>query len=200
MLATDAAIRGRRATKKFDPAFQIPKPDQDKLIDLAQQTPSSFNIQHWRIVNVTDKALRDQIRALAWGQAQITDASLLYIVCADVKAWAKKPERYWQNAPEAGKVLVPMIGQFYNNQPQLERDEALRSVGLISQTIMVAAKAMGYDSCPMIGFDAVKVAQLINLPSDHIIGMIITIGKALAPAHPKGGYLPVSEILVENKF
>lgn len=200
MLSTDQAIRQRRAIKKFDPTFQIPQKDQETLLDLARQTPSSFNIQHWRIVNVTDKALREQIKAVAWGQTQITDASLLYVVCADIKAWAKNPEQYWQDNPAAGKVLVPMIGQFYNNQPQLERDEALRSVGLISQTIMIAAKAMGYDSCPMIGFDAAKVADIIRMPADHMIGMIITIGKSASAAHPKGGYLSLDQMVFENKF
>jgi nitroreductase len=45
---------------------------------------------------------------------------------------------------------------------------------------------MGYDSCPMIGFDPVKVAEVINLPSDHVIGFMIAVGKAVKPAMPKG--------------
>jgi nitroreductase len=59
---------------------------------------------------------------------------------------------------------------------------------------------MGYDSCPMIGFDPAKVGECIQLPQDHVIGMIVTIGKASKPAQPKGGYLPEHEMIKENHF
>ncbi len=76
----------------------------------------------------------------------------------------------------------------------------MRSVGIAAQTIMLAAKAMGYDSCPMIGFDPKAVASLIHLPADHTIGMMISVGKATKPAQPKGGFLPFSEVVIENHF
>lgn len=194
-------IRARRAVKSYDTAYQISEDEQKQLFDLAQQTPSSFNIQHWRIVNVTDLVLRTQIREAAWDQAQVTDASMLLIICADVKAWEKNPGRYWENAPkEVQDYLVPAIDQFYRGREQVQRDEALRSVGLIAQTLMLSAKGMGYDSCPMIGFDADKVAELIKLPKDHVVGMMITIGKAAKPAQGKGGYLPLHEVVVNNRF
>ena len=65
---------------------------------------------------------------------------------------------------------------------------------------MLAAKAMGYDSCPMIGFDPVQVAELINLPDDHVIGFMIAVGKATKPAWPKPGQLPLGEVIVHNQF
>ena len=195
------AIRQRRAVKHYDPAHQLSQQEEDNLIDLAMQAPSSFNIQHWRLVKVSDPALRNAIRAAAVDQAQVTDASLLYVLCADVKAWQKDGARYWRNAPKAAQdILVPWIKPFYEGNEQLQRDEAMRSVGFIGQTIMLAAKAMGYDSSPMIGFDAVKVAELIHLPKDHAIGMMIAIGKATQPAWPKPGFIEKSEMLIENHF
>jgi nitroreductase len=76
----------------------------------------------------------------------------------------------------------------------------MRSCGIAGQTIMLAAKAMGYDSCPMIGFDQVKVAEIINLPSDHVIGFMIAVGKVLKPAMPKGGQLALAEVVVQDRF
>ena len=198
---TFQAIRERRAIKHYDPAHRLTPEEEDKLIDLAMQAPSSFNIQHWRLVKVTDPALRSEIRAAAADQAQVTDASLLFVITADVKAWEKNPQRYWRNAPQAVQdVLVPWMKPFYEGKEQLQRDEAMRSVGFIAQTMMLAAKAMGYDSCPMIGFDAQKVAQLINLPADHVIGMMLTIGKATQPAWPKPGFIERKDMIIENKF
>ena len=134
-------------------------------------------------------------------QAQVTDASLLFVLTADLEAWKKSPERYWRNAaPEVQKLVTGWMGPFYEGKKQLQRDEAMRSCGIAGQTIMLAAKAMGYDSCPMIGFDAAKVAEIISLPSDHVIGFMIAVGKAVKPAIPKGGQLARPEVVIENRF
>ena len=195
------AIIARRSVKQYDPKFTMPDADLTKLTELAAHSPTSFNIQNWRFVVATDPELRKKLRAAAWDQSQVTDASVLFILCADLKAWDKQPERYWQNAPKAAQdMLVPMIRPFYDGREQLQRDEAMRSVGIAAQTIMLAAKAMGYDSCPMIGFDPTAVATLINLPADHVIGMMIAVGKAVVPANPKGGFLPKGEIVIHNRF
>ena len=107
----------------------------------------------------------------------------------------------WRNAaPEIQKLLTGWMGPFYEGKEQLQWDEAMRSCGIAGQTIMLAAKAMGYDSCPMIGFDQAKVAEIINLPSDHAIGFMIAVGKAVKPAMPKGGQLALSEVAVQNRF
>lgn len=198
---TIEAIRARRAVKHYDPDFVMPDEHQAELLNLARQSPTSFNIQNWRFVNVKDKALREQVREAAWGQAQITEASMLLILCGDLKAHKKDPARYWVDAPQAAQdVLVPMIAPFYEGKPETQRDECMRSVGIAAQTVMLAAKAMGYDSCPMIGFDSDEVAKLINLPEDHVIGMIVTIGKGIRPAWPKPGYLPDEEVIITDKF
>ena len=195
------AIKERRAVKSYDSSYKVSPEQESQLLELAMQAPSSFNIQHWRLVKVSDPELRKQIRQLSFDQSQVTDASLLYILTADLMAWKKNPERYWKNAPvEAQKVLVPWIAPFYDGKPQLQRDEAMRSVGFFAQTLMIAAKALGLDSCPMIGFEIEKVAELINLPDDHAIGMMIVVGKALQPAWPKPGFLGLNEILIENRF
>ena len=71
---------------------------------------------------------------------------------------------------------------------------------MAAQTIMLAAKAMGYDSCPMIGFDADKVGELIQLPDDHAVGMFVTVGKGTKPAWPKPGQLPVEDVVIHDRF
>lgn len=201
ILDTFAAIELRRSVKHFDPNFTMPQAHRDEMLRLMLLSPTSFNIQNWRFVVVEDPALRAQIEAAAWGQKQMTQASMLVVLCADLLSWRQEPARYWANAPEAVRnTLVPMIGQFYKDNPGLQRDEAMRSCGIAAQTLMLAAKALGYDSCPMVGFDPVQVAQLIRLPENHVISMIVTVGKALQPAHPRGGQLPFEDVVVVNQF
>ena len=195
------AIEKRRAVKHYDPEHVFTRDEVDTILSSAMLSPTSYNIQHWRFVHVSDAAVREQIRNAAWDQAQVTDASMLLVLCADVKAWERRPERYWRNAPEETReMMLSMMSDFYRDNEQLQRDEAMRSVGIAAQTIMLTAKDMGYDSCPMIGFDSDAVAEIINLPEDHVIGMMISIGKAVTEARPRAGQLPKEEVVIQNRF
>ena len=142
-METFDAIYQRRAIKHFDPKHTLTKEEETKLLEAAIQSPTSFNIQHWRFVVVRDPALRQKIRTeFGNDQAQMTDASLLIIMTADVQAWRKDPERYWQNAPkEVAELLVNWIAPFHEGRDWLQRDEAQRSIGMAMQTLMLAAKA-----------------------------------------------------------
>jgi nitroreductase len=195
------AIELRRSVKAYDPDYVMPTDDVNRLLELAVLSPTAFNLQHWRFVIIEDRALRQQLRSIAWDQAQVTESSLLIVLCADLKAWEKSPHRYWQNADLAVQdFILPAIDHYYRGKEQIQRDEALRSCGIAAQTLMLAAKAMGYDSCPMDGFDFDQAGKLIHLPDDHVISMMIAIGKALNPAHPRAGQLPLEEVVIKNKF
>ena len=196
------AIYKRRSVKGFDPNHKLTPDEETKLLEAAIQAPTSFNIQHWRFVILRDPELREKIRKeFGNDQAQMTDASLLILFTADTKAWEKEPQRYWQNAPQAvSDLLVGWMGPFHEGREWLQRDEAQRSIGMAMQTLMLTAKAMGYDSCPMIGFDIDEVAKLINLPEDHVMGPMVAIGKKTKDVWPKPGQLPLSELVVENSF
>lgn len=195
------AITERRSVKAFDPHHRMSEQEINQLMSLAMLSPTAFNIQNWRFVLVTDTVLRQQIRAASWNQAQVEEASLLIVLTADLNAWAKQPERYWKNAPKAASdVLVPMIGQYYQSNDQVQRDEAMRSCGMAATTLMLAAKEMGYDTCPMDGFDFAAVSKLLNLPADHIPSMFVVVGKALKAAAPRGGQLAMDEVVVYNQF
>lgn len=195
------AIQQRRSVKYYDPEHKMSPEEIKTLMEHAILSPTSFNIQNWRFVVVEDAEIKQKLKAAAFNQAQVSDASIVVLVCADLMAWGQDAQRYWRNAPEAvQQQLVPMIGKFYDNNPQLQRDEAMRSCGIASQTIMLAAKAMGYDTCPMIGFDPVKTAEIVNLPENHVIGLMITVGKALKPAQSRSGPLDLSEVMVTDRW
>ncbi len=201
-METFDAIYQRRSIKEYDAEHKLSREEETKLLEAAIQAPTSFNIQHWRFVIVRDPELRQKIRKeLGNDQAQMTDASLLIIMTADTNAWKKNPERYWKNAPkDVADLLVNWMGPFHEGREWLQRDEAQRSIGMAMQTLMLAAKSMGYESCPMIGFEIEKVAELINLPEDHVMGPMVEIGKGTKDAWPKPGQLTLSEVVVENSF
>jgi len=195
------AIEKRRSIKHYDPEHQLSEEEIHQLMSLAMLTPTAFNIQNVRFVLVQDRELRKKIRAASWDQSQVTEASLLIILCADVKSWSKEPARYWRNASrEVQDHLVPTIDKLYRGDEQIQRDEAMRSCGLAAQTIMLTAKAMGYDTCPMDGFDFEVVGKLIQLPEDHLISMFVVIGKSIKEAYPRPGQLSMDEVVIWNQF
>lgn len=195
------AIQRRRAVKCFDPAHEMTDTEIHQLMDLARLSPTAFNVQHWRFVIAADPILRAQLREAAWGQAQVTDASLLVVVTADTKAWQKDPARYWRNvAPATRDYMLPMLDGFYRGREALQRDEVMRSCGIAAQTLMLAAQELGYDSCPMDGFDFEAVGRLIHLPPDHVVAMFVAIGKAIQQPFPRSGALPYEEIVLTNRF
>lgn len=195
------AVRRRRSIKWFDPQHEMPEATFQTLMEHALLSPTAFNIQNWRFVRVTDPAQRRAIRAAAWDQAQVADASELLVLCFDCKAWQREPERYWRAAPaEVRDFLVPAMAQYYGGRPQVERDEGMRSCGLVGQTLMLVAQQLGYDSCPMDGFDYAAVAKIIALPADHEIAFMVAIGKAIREPWQRTGQLALAEVLVENSF
>ena len=200
-MRTVEAIRSRRAVKHYDANHSMTEEEVNELLSLAVLSPTAFNIQNWRFVVVTDQELRKQIREVAWDQAQVTDASLFIVLCADLKSWERQSSRYWVNAPqEVREFMLPAIDDYYRGKDQVQRDEAMRSCGIVAQTLMLAAKSMGYDSCPMDGFDFKKVAELIHLPDDHVIAMFVAIGKCTKEPWPRPGQLGLDEVIIKNRF
>ncbi len=197
------AVYGRRSIKQYDKDHFLSEVEEKTLLEATIQAPSSFNIQHWRLVILRDPQLRLRIREeFAGGQAQATDASLLVLFTADTKAWQKSPERYWENvAAEISQRMVKGMGGFHRNRDALfQRDEAQRSIGMAMQTLMLAAHNLGYQSCPMIGFNAEGIANLISLPEDHVMGAMVAIGKGIKEPWPKPKRLPLDEVVYENSF
>ncbi len=200
-MKTFDAIEQRRSVKYYNPGHQMPETDITKLLTMAMLSPTAFNIQNWRFVVVRNPALRQKIRIAARDQAQVTDTSLFIVLCADLKAWEKQPIRYWANADkETQDYIIPAIDAYYRGKDQVQRDEAMRSCGIAAQTLMLASKSLGYDSCPMDGFDFIEVAKLINLPEDHVIAVFVAIGEKTKDTWPRPGQLTMKDVVITDQF
>ena len=201
LMDTFEAINTRRAIKKFDNTHKMTSEQVRSLMELVILSPTSYNQQNWRFITVTDQPIKEQISKAARGQSQPSDGSLVIVLCGNMNAWKQDPLRYWKNSTTDKQEYVKnALVTKYADNPQNQRDEAIRSCGFAGQTIMLAAKQMGLDSCPMVGFEYDELAKIINLPEDHLIVLMIVVGKAAEPASPRGGQLPLDEVVFENKF
>ena len=195
-----AAIRQRRSVKQYDPNHRLTEEEIRHLLSHAILSPTSFNMQNWHFVAVTDREVQTKLCAAAWNQEQVRDCSLTLVITGVWEAW-KDMSRQLRKAPEnVQEMFGKMIPGFYSGNDALERDECVRSVGIAGQTVMLLAKDMGYDSCPMIGFDPKQVAEILELPETHPPLLMITIGKALNPARPRMGLLSFEEAVSMDRF
>ena len=194
------AIRSRRSVKHYDPDHRLSEEELRKLLSHTVLAPTSFNMQNWHFVVCTDKEVQGQICAAGWNQSQLKDASATIVLAGNLKGYLNF-ERTLRKAPEeVQKMFSGMIPGFYDGRQDMQRDEAIRSISLAAQNMMLMAKEMGYDSCPMIGYDAAKVAEIVGLPEDFPPLMIVTVGKGIKPAQDRMGLLNLEEVVSMNKF
>ena len=197
-------VKARRAVKEFDDNFVMPEENLNKIITAAHFAPTAFNLQNYRFVVVKDKEERksEAFDNACWNQtSKSAHSSALIILCADLEAWQKNPKRYWDNVPEdIQETMVGMIKNYYDGKDQIKRDEAHRSCAMAGMNIMLAAKALGYDTCPMDGFDYDALGKLINLPDDHIISYMVAVGKKAADPFQRPALLERDEIVIQEKF
>jgi nitroreductase len=197
-------LSDRRAVKQYKVGHRMPKEDLEQLLKSASETPSSWNLQHWKFLVIEDQAQKERLLPIAYGQKQIVESSVVIAVLGDLEA-NKNAELVFGPAVEGGfmskevmDTLVNQINGAYQS-PQVARDEAIRNGSLASMQLMIAAKAMGYDTCPMGGYDAVKFVEAFNVPARYVPVMLITVGLAASPARPSGR-LSLDQITIKNTF
>ena len=188
-------IQKRQSIKSYQADKTISDTDLDELMQEVVLSPSSFNLQHWKFVAVKSNDLKKSIREAAWGQEHVESCSFLIAVCGKLNAFEDAPVIYQDVDPEIQKKVLPMIKGFYEDHTQLQRDEAIRSASLAAMTFMFGAVNRGWDTCPMIGFDPVAVAKILELDASHIPVMLLTLGYRKEDPRPRSPRRPVAEVV-----
>ena len=194
----EEAIRSRRSVKSFDPDHVLDDATLRRMFELVVETPSSFNLQHWRFVVVRDHARRQELKAASFGQRHVGEGSAVVVVCAKLAAHEDAARTNAHAPPDVVKRLVPVIERYYANDPQFRRDEAIRSASLASMTLMLVAESLGLATCPMIGFDPAKVSAVAGLDEGHIPVMLIVLGKMGETDPFPTSRLPLAEVVKQE--
>ena len=188
--------RSRRSVRVYAPDARIDDAELEALFAEVVLSPSSFNLQHWQFVVVRDAARKQALRGLCYGQAQVEQCAALVLVCGRLDAHEDADRIYAAEPAATRDKYVPMIKGVYHERAALQREEAIRSGALAAMSLMYAARNRGWDSGPMIGFDAAKVASLLALAPTSVPVMMVTLGRAVSEALlPRGYRRPVSEVV-----
>lgn len=193
-------IKNRISANMFDTNRSLSEGEIKELIEYAIQAPSSFNIQHWRFIAVTTKEDKERLKAVAYNQPKVADASVTFIVLGDLRGHEKLGD-ILQHSIDTGlldagikETWVGMANGMYANE-QMARDEAIRGASLAAMTLMIAASAKGLVSGPMIGFDPEGVKREFGISDRYVPVMLLPVGYAAEGNWPRKPRLTVDEVL-----
>lgn len=172
----------RRAAHHFLSDKEVTNTEVEKIMEAVRLTPSGYNAQPWEFIVVRSPETKKAIHEFAFGQQQVLDASALIIVLGD-KEIGRHAERIINEWVENGYCTEEEIQTYINSMKKERSDEkrknmALRNSALAAMTFMYAAEAQGLATCPMMGFSQIKLKELLEVPKDRVITMMIALGHA----------------------
>jgi len=183
-------VMQRYATKKFD-GKKIPEEKIHELIELVRFAPSAINLQPWKIKIVTDQKLKDQLKPAAFGQEQVTTCSHLLVFCADpdYEGLMKRLGVLLQKnkvPEEMQNRVLSMAAQFTATMSADQRFAwSQAQTYLALGNALNGAKSLGFDSCPMGGFNPDEFANILKIPKPLVPVMLCPVGYAADKPMPK---------------
>jgi nitroreductase len=200
------AIRERRATPSFDGA-PIPIEDLHRILEAGLSAPSGYNMQPWRFIVVRGEEQKKRLRAAAYNQGKVEEASAVIVACGDADGWRKDLEMMLQQGL-AGGMPEGYADQARSSVPNyLSRFSSEEMHGWLNKMVMIAwthmmlmAEVMGYDTAPMEGFEQDKVHEVLRLPLSYWVVALLAVGHLKGPDKFVGGRFEMSHTVFAEEF
>ncbi|MFB5268270.1 nitroreductase family protein [Paenibacillus enshidis] len=195
---------GRRSIKVYDPTVKISREEMAEILTEATRAPSSVNLQPWRFLVIESPEAKAILAPMArFNQRQVETSAAVIAVFGDLNSIENLEEIYSKSVElgympqEVKENQLPIISAYYGNMPpEVNRDTALIDGGLAAMQLMLVARAHGYDTNPIGGYEKDKIAEAFGLdPVRHVPVMLISIGKAADSGYPSYR-LPVDKVAI----
>jgi nitroreductase/dihydropteridine reductase len=164
-------LEWRRAVKKFVPGAAV---DTQPIRDAIVAAPTSFGLQPYKVIAVRDPALKGKLRAVSYGQAQVTDCDTLFVFCARNNVKLRAEEYLTATGAES---MRGMLMGFLDSRPDPTAWAARQAYIALGFALAAAAEAQ-IPSCPMEGFSPKDVAELLGLPGSLEPVALLAVGQA----------------------
>ncbi|MGG1637108.1 nitroreductase family protein [Paenibacillus sp. FSL A5-0031] len=199
-------LNSRRSVREYDSSAVISEEEIRDILATAIKAPSSSNMQPWRFLVVTDPELKQKLLPIAFNQKQVAAASAIVIVLADLEMYTLS-EKIYGSAIEAGFMTEEVGNNFIANSTKMYSAlpaERLKEIvvfdtGLVAMQLMLTARAKGYDSVPMGGYNRDQVMELFNISDRYLPTLMLPIGKAAVEGR-ETTRLSVDDVTFFNKF
>lgn len=191
-------LKQRASVKEYDTTHEMTKEELTELLDITTKAPSAWNLQHWHFTVFHSAESKAKLLPIAYNQKQISQASAVIAVLGDLEA-NQNGEKIYSELAEQGfitedikKTLMTQINGAYQSE-QYAREAAYSNASLAAMQLMIAAKAMGYDTCAMGGFSKEAFIKEFNVSGRYEPVMLISVGKAAKEAH-KSNRFDIEEV------
>jgi nitroreductase len=177
-----SALEWRYATKSFDVSQTVPSATWAAIEKSLLLTPSSFGLQPWKFLVVTDKAVREQLVAQSWGQRQVADCSHLVVMAVKKAVSVADIDAYLASIIAARGVPAEALegyrGMMVGAQSQgyMTTDWAKKQAYIALGQLMMVCAALKVDACPMEGFLAEKYDELLKLDAEYTTAVLCPVG------------------------
>ncbi|BBH54460.1 NAD(P)H-dependent oxidoreductase [Fluviispira sanaruensis] len=160
------ALSLRHACKVFDESRTVSEEDKRLIVEFGRQSPSSFGIEPWHFLVISDKNLRERLKPACWNQAQITTSSFIVVYLSYLPYHFRGDtpflkQRLWRRSQdnERYKIMLDKVTDFLAAQDTQEW--AKRQVYIPLANMLTGATTLRIDSCPIEGFDSEKLKPLL---------------------------------------
>ena len=183
-------LRWRYAVKKFDPSRKISAEDWQTLEQALVLTPSSFGLQPWKFVVVTDQTTKEKLVSASWNQRQVADASHVVVFTVRQPLTESDVDRHVARTAEVRNVPVESLAGFKKMMmgslvPPPEGFDihhwAALQAYIALGSFMTAAAMLGIDTCPMEGIVPAKYDELLNLTQEGYGTVVVCVAGYRAP-------------------
>ncbi|MCA1062591.1 nitroreductase family protein (plasmid) [Cytobacillus spongiae] len=195
-------ITGRRSIRNYDPSVKISKEEMTEILTEATLAPSSVNLQPWRFVVIDSPEGKETLAPLAkFNQTQVKSSSAVIAVFADMNSldyadeiYDKAVEEGYMPAEVRDTQLPAIKGLLKSLSFEQFKEMNLIDAGLVSMQLMLAARAHGYDTNPIGGYEKDQIAEAYGMDKERYYPvMLISIGKAAEEGY-KSVRLPIETI------
>lgn len=183
------AMDFRHACKVFDDTKKISDEEMKFILEAGRKSPSSFGMEAWKFLVITNEELKAKIRPACWNQVQVTSCSHLVIVLAgidSVKVQSGIPKKRFMRRDMPQETLDFYMGIYASHlEKVLSSDENIyswtaRQSYIAAGNMMTAAAFIGIDSCPIEGFDKQQVEEILELDtSKYQLSLVLPFGYRL---------------------
>lgn len=196
-------VKDRRSANRFVEGIEIPQSDLDEIFNLSKFAPSAYNLQHTHYLVVTDRAKIEEIYERTYRQYKIKTASAIVYVLGDLKAHLKAADlneglkSLGVLSEQEYNAIVKQTNDFYESKgDEFQREDAIRNASLAAMQMMLIAKDLGWDTCPMHSTEESVLKEMFDVPDNLISVMMITMGKSAPDSfRPRGYRKPVNEFV-----
>ncbi|MBE3102674.1 MAG: nitroreductase family protein [Bacilli bacterium] len=181
-------VTGRRSIRNYDPTVKISRQEMTEILTKATLAPSSVNLQPWRFVVIDSPEGKETLAPLAkFNQTQVATSAAMIAVFVDMNSLDYADEIYDQAVAEghmtAGirDMQLPAIKGLMGTMTQEQLKEMnLIDAGLVCMQLMLAARAYGYDTNPIGGYEKDKIAEAFGMDKERYYPvMLVSMGKAI---------------------